>query len=191
MRATTIALTTSGLVAIALMAGCTGPPKGIEPIKDFEVGRYMGRWYEIARLDHWFERGLTDVTATYTLRHDGRVTVVNRGWDPQKQQWSQATGIARSRSQPDVGSLEVSFFQPFWGGYHIIRLDDDYRHALVCGQTRDYLWILARSPALGEATVRKLVESARKRGFATADLIFVSHGRAGQLGNQANGSQNP
>ena len=106
----------------------------------------------MARLDHSFERGLTRVTAEYTLNDNGTVSVVNRGWDERKQRWKEARGRALFRGDPSIGSLKVSFFGPFYGGYHVIALDrNGYLCSMVCGPSRSYLWILSREPALDDA----------------------------------------
>lgn len=158
------------------MAACTGELKGANVVSDFEIDRYLGTWYEIARLDHRFERGLTNVTANYTLRDDGGVRVVNRGFQTKKGEWDEAVGKAYFVDSPDVGRLKVSFFGPFYGGYNILELDiEDYQYALVAGPNRSYLWILARSPDLSEAIVQSLVEKARDLEFPVEKLIYVSH----------------
>lgn len=157
-------------------AGCVGIPDGAEPVRPFDLSRYLGGWYEIARLDHAFERGLTDVTAQYSLRDDGTVQVINRGYDPKTQKWKQAEGTARFIGDPRTGRLKVSFFGPFYGAYNIIALDrTHYAWALVCGPDTDYLWILARSPKLDDGVVENLLNIARKAGFDTEKLIWVTH----------------
>ncbi|HSQ70040.1 MAG TPA: lipocalin family protein, partial [Steroidobacteraceae bacterium] len=103
--------------ACACAAACGRVPEGIEPVSDFDIDRYLGTWFEIARLDHRFERGLTDITARYRLRDGGGVDVLNRGWDAAKGEWREAEGKARFVGSEDVASLEVSFFGPFYGGY--------------------------------------------------------------------------
>jgi apolipoprotein D and lipocalin family protein len=166
------------LGALATATGCTGVPEGVEPVRDFELERYLGTWYEIARLDHRFERGLEDVSATYTLRDDGSLTVRNRGFDPESGEWKEAVGHARPIGDPSVGSLEVSFFGPFYGGYHVIALDRaGYRDALVCGPSRDYLWILSRARTLAPERLAALVGVAREAGFPVDELIRVEHTR--------------
>lgn len=163
------------LICIAL-AGCAGVPSGIEPVDNFELHRYLGTWYEIARLDHSFERGLSNVSATYTMRRDGGVGVLNRGYDKQKGRWKQVEGKAYFVSEPTTGHLKVSFFGPFYGSYVIIALDrDQYSYALVCGPNRSYLWILARDTSLDPAVMAELVAQAKKRGFDTDALILVEH----------------
>ena len=141
---------------------------------DFELARYLGHWYEIARLDHSFERGLVNVTADYALKEDGRVRVVNRGYRPADDEWQAVEGVAAFVGATDVGRLKVSFFGPFYGGYNIIALDkESYQYALVCGPSRSYLWILAREPQLDAAVTEALVARARELGFATEALIMV------------------
>ena len=165
------------LAAAWLLAGCTGVPEGVTPVKGFQAERYLGTWYEIARLDHSFERGLTDVTATYRRRDDGGIDVRNRGYDPAEKTWHEAEGRAYFIASPDTASLKVSFFGPFYGGYHVMALDPDYRWAMVAGPNHDYLWILARSPGLPDPVMQGLARTARQAGFDPDELIMVSHGR--------------
>ncbi len=167
------------LPAIVVMAGCTGIPDGIRAVDGFDLERYYGTWYEVARLDHRFERGLSNVTATYGPREDGGVTVVNRGYDAGSGTWDEARGRAYLVAGPDVGRLKVSFFGPFFAGYNIIELDrPGYRYSMVTGPDRSYLWILSRTPELDPDTLKRLVDDAAKLGFATDDLIFVEHDAA-------------
>jgi apolipoprotein D and lipocalin family protein len=164
-----------------LCAACTGIPEGIEPVGEFEADRYLGRWYEIARLDHSFERGLTRVTADYERQDDGGISVVNRGYDRARGEWREARGRAYFLGDPAVASLKVSFFGPFYGGYHVIALDrKEYRWALISGPSRSFLWVLARTPTLPDATLEALVSRAAELAFPTEDLIFVD-----QIGAQA------
>ena len=163
-------------LALSLLSSCTGVPEGVSVVTEFEVERYLGTWYEIARLDHSFERGLSAVTANYSLREDGGVHVVNRGRSDETGEWDEAIGKAYFVGARDLGQLKVSFFGPFYGGYNIIELDKTgYQYSLVAGPNRDYLWILARTPQLAPATVQRLVDQANTLGFATNELIFVEH----------------
>jgi apolipoprotein D and lipocalin family protein len=158
------------------ISGCVGIPDNVTAVNGFEVKRYLGTWYEIARLDHSFERGLSNVTATYTLRDDGGMDVLNKGFDRKAGKWKQAKGRGYLVSASDVGRLKVSFFGPFYGGYNIIALDkEDYSYALVCGLNRSYLWILARDKKLEKETLQDLVGLAKNLGFQTDELIFVDH----------------
>jgi len=159
-----------------LLTGCVGAPNNVQPVKNFELQRYLGTWYEIARLDHSFERDLQQVTATYSLRDDGGIRVVNKGFNPKKNKWKEAIGKAFFVGDSDIGQLKVSFFGPFYGGYNIIELDKvNYQYALVCGPNLSYLWILARRPELNKSIVERLVAKANSLGFATDQLIFVKH----------------
>lgn len=163
------------LIACAVLAGCAQIPDGVEPIQGFDATRYLGTWYEVARLDHRFERGLSQVTATYTARDDGGIDVLNRGFDEAKGTWSEAQGRAKFLGPRDVGQLKVSFFGPFYGGYNIVDLDPAYSLSLVVGPDRSYLWILAREPNPPREAVDRLVARAKSLGFDTDALIYVSH----------------
>jgi apolipoprotein D and lipocalin family protein len=166
------------IALVALLAGCTGIPQGVTPVQGFQAERYLGAWYEIARLDHSFERGLSDVSATYTRRADGGIDVLNKGYDPAKGAWRQAEGRAYFLGAPDTASLKVSFFGPFYGGYHVMALDPDYRWAMVAGPSHDYFWILARTPSLPDELLDKLSRTAQEAGFDPSGLIRVSHSPA-------------
>jgi len=156
-----------------VLAGCTGTPEGVRPVNGFRLERYLGTWHEMARLDHSFERGLTVVSATCSPRPDGGVEVLNRGYDTAKGRWKEARGRAYFLDGPEVGSLKVSFFGPFCGGYHVFALDPDYRWVLVGGYDHDDLWILARERQLPEAVLKELLARARNAGSATDALIFT------------------
>lgn len=160
-------------VLCAALAGCAQSPEGVEPVRGFDASRYLGTWYEIARLDNSFERGLTRVTATYSAREDGGIDVLNRGYDAAKGKWSEAHGRAKFAGAKDVGQLKVSFFGPFYGGYNIVDLDPEYSLALVVGADRSYLWILSRTPHPPGAAVQRLVDRARALGFDVDKLVYV------------------
>jgi len=165
------------LTLLLLLAGCTGLPPGVTPVSGFQAERYLGTWYEIARLDHSFERGMSRVTAEYTRRDDGGLNVLNRGYVDADKAWKQATGKAYFVGSPDTGHLKVSFFGPFYGAYGIFELDkQDYRYAVVSGPDTSYLWLLARSPTLDATTQARLITRAAALGFDTSRLIFVEHG---------------
>lgn len=140
-----------------------------------EAERYLGKWYEIARLDHSFERGLEHISAEYNAREDGGIRVLNRGFDTHKQKWHEVEGQAKFVGARNVGQFKVSFFGPFYGGYNIIELDPNYQYAMVTSYNRNYLWILARSPNLAPEVRERLVNRARALGFATEQLIEVKH----------------
>jgi apolipoprotein D and lipocalin family protein len=163
-----------------LISSCTGIPDNVSPVSGFDVSRYLGTWYEIARLDHSFERGLGQVTAEYSLRDDGGIRVVNQGYDRAKQRWKRAEGRAYFIGAKDIGRLKVSFFGPFYGGYNIIDLDQEaYQYALVSGPDTSYLWILARQPQLDTAITERLLGKASGLGFDTSRIIFVEQESSG------------
>jgi apolipoprotein D and lipocalin family protein len=163
---------------LLLLAACTSVPEGITPVSPFQLDRYLGKWYEIARLDHSFERGLSDVSAQYRLQPDGSVEVVNRGYSAEKGAWKEAVGKALMLGDATQGSLKVSFFGPFYGGYHIAALDEhEYRWSLVVGPSRDYLWILSRERHLPPAVREQLLAKAKQLGFDISRLIWVGQDR--------------
>jgi len=164
------------LAVVSLLSACTGLPEGIEPVKNFEPERYLGTWYEIARLDHSFERGMNKVTADYSLREDGGLGVINRGYDTDSREWKEAEGKAYFVNSRDEGHLKVSFFGPFYGSYAIFELDrDKYQYAFIAGNSTDYLWLLARTPSISENVVQQFVDRSRSLGFPTEKLIYVDH----------------
>lgn len=163
----------AGAGALLSVACTTTPPKGVTPVEGFNAELYLGSWYEIARLDHRFERGLDHVTATYSKRDDGGLKVINRGFNVKKQRWQESIGKAYFTGSPSRAALKVSFFGPFYGGYNVIALDNDYQHALVCGPNRNYLWILSRSPQIDNSVKEALTKKARENGFDISKLIWV------------------
>ena len=166
------------LAAVFALSGCTSLPEGIDPVDDFELEPYLGTWYEIARLDHSFERGLSNVTANYSLRDDGGVSVLNRGYSSEKSRWDEAEGKAYFIGDPGVGRLKVSFFGPFYGAYNIFELGESYEYSMVAGPNRSYLWILAREPRLSQTMLDELLHKAELAGYDTSKLIFVEHDKA-------------
>jgi len=159
-----------------LLSSCTSIPDGLQAVTPFELQRYLGRWYEIARLDHSFERGLSQVTADYSLRADGGVRVINRGYSAANKEWKQAEGKAYFVGPADRGHLKVSFFGPFYGAYAVLDLDQaGYQYSLVSGPDRSYLWILARTRTLPPEVQERLLAKAAALGFDTRQLLFVTH----------------
>lgn len=157
-----------------LLTGCVGLPENVKPVDHFNADRYLGKWFEIARLDHSFERGLSKVNASYSLRDDGGIRVINRGYDAQKQQWKEAEGKAYFVNGKDQGYLKVSFFGPFYGAYVVVELDHEgYQYSLVSGPNKSYLWILSRTPQMNPEVQQHLVEKAAALGYDTGRLIFV------------------
>jgi apolipoprotein D and lipocalin family protein len=157
-----------------LLSACTGKPEGVKPVGGFDLDRYLGKWYEIARLDHSFERGLEKITAEYSLRDDGGVKVINQGFSADDGKWQQAEGKAYFVEQPDEGYLKVSFFGPFYGSYIIFELDkENYQYAFISGPDTSYLWLLSRTPSVSDELIEKFVNKANALGFDTDKLIYV------------------
>ena len=146
------------------------------PISSLDIYRYLGLWYEIARFDHSFERGMTDVTAEYLLRDDGKIDVINSGWKEGK--YKVADGKARQPDpEGDPAHLEVSFFLFFYSDYNVLMLDDDYQVALVGSGSPKYLWILSRTPAVSTDVLDTVLKEASDRGYDTSRLIWVDQNR--------------
>jgi apolipoprotein D and lipocalin family protein len=164
------------LLFICLLTGCVGIPENVKPVDNFRLEKYLGKWYEIARLDHSFERGLSRVTADYSMRPDGSVKVVNRGYSAKDGKWKEAAGKAYFVKEPDQGFLKVSFFGPFYGSYVVFALDhENYQYSLIAGPDKSYLWLLARSPKMNEDIKNDLIAKARAAGFDTNKLVYVNH----------------
>jgi apolipoprotein D and lipocalin family protein len=158
------------------MVGCTGTPEGIEPVKGFEKDKYLGKWYEIARLDHSFERGLDSVTAEYSLRPDGSIKVINRGRFSDTGLYDVAEGRAYFVGGEDTGHLKVSFFGPFYGSYVIFGLDkEDYQYAFVTSYNKSYLWLLSRTKEVDESLLNSFLSKAKELDYNIEELIFVDH----------------
>jgi apolipoprotein D and lipocalin family protein len=160
----------------SLFTGCTGIPKNVEPVSGFDLERYLGKWFEIARLDHSFERGLSRVTAEYTMREDGGVRVLNKGYSKTADEWDDAEGKAYFVEDATTGHLKVSFFGPFYASYVIAMLDkENYQYAFITGPDTSYLWLLARTPEVDETVRQAFMEFAQSKGFASEELIWVEH----------------
>lgn len=160
------------LISFSLFGCSVKPPNGITPVTNFELPRYLGTWYEIARIDNRFEKGLSQVSANYSLRDDGGVKVVNRGWNDERQKWEQSIGKAYFIKSPKDGALKVSFFGPFYGGYNIIKIDKEYQTALVVGGNKNYLWILSRSQKIPQKTLEEYISFAEDNGFDRGKIIL-------------------
>lgn len=164
------------LLASLLITGCSslGMPKSVQPVKGFELKNYLGTWYEIARLDHSFERGLTQVTAQYSMREDGGVKVVNRGFSKEDNQWDEAEGKAFFVESNEKGYLKVSFFGPFYGAYVVFDTDPKHQeYAFVTGPDTSYLWFLSRTPQVSEALKDQFIAQTNALGFDVSQLIWV------------------
>lgn len=154
---------------LCLLAGCSKPTVDNSVMNDFDLNRYLGSWYEIARFDHKFERGMEHTMATYTLRKDGKIDVLNTGMKNGKP--SEAKGVAKLTDTPSL--FRVSFWGPFYSDYRIMLLDDNYQYALVGSGGDDYLWILSRTPQISDEIKGLILAEAQKRGYDTYKLIWV------------------
>lgn len=148
-------------------------PSSVIPVSDFDLNRYLGKWYEVARIDNRFEKGLQRTQAEYSRAPNGSIRVENRGYDPRKREWQAATGKAKPVLGPDVGALKVAFFGPFYDGYNVVALDPKYRWAMVVGSQLDRFWILSRTPFLPQGVEERLVHQASAMGVPVERIIWV------------------
>mgnify|MGYP006304963547 FL=1 len=158
-----------------MLFGCARSTKNLSPVSPFDIEKYAGKWHEQVRYDHRFERGLSSVTAKYTITGDGKVSVLNRGYDREKGEWSSAKGTAKFKGSKNVGLLKVTFFRPFWGTYKIIYLDEEYQHAIVTGSSYKYFWMLTRKPDIERSKLEELIEKGIEFGFERNKMIIVKH----------------
>ena len=156
-------------LAAMFLSACDATEIDNSTVKSVDLNRYVGRWYEIAKFDHIFERGLDFAMANYTLREDGKIDVLNTGVKDGRAK--DAKGIAKTTNIS--GLLKVSFFGPFYSDYRILMLDTNYQYALVGGSNENYLWILSRTPKLDDATRSLILAEAEKRGYNTSKLVWV------------------
>ncbi len=145
----------------------------LDPVQSFDAQKYLGKWYEIARFDFKYEKNLSRVTAEYSLIGNGKIKVLNTGYDFIKGEWKQTVGKAKFAGPLNEGALKVSFFGPFYSAYTVIALDEDYSYALVAGANRKLLWILSRTPTIPDEIRARYLEIAQKAGFDTSLLIWT------------------
>ena len=165
-------------IAIALYSCGTTIPKNAKAVTNFDKSKYLGKWYEIARLDFKYEKGLNNVTAEYSLNNNGTIKVDNKGYDVKKEKWEQSIGKAKFVKTDDVGMLKVSFFGPFYAGYNVVAVEDNYKYALVVGENLKYMWILSRETTIPESIKADFLIKARESGFESSDLVWVKHDKA-------------
>ena len=159
-------------VAVAFVAGCaSGPAVDNSTVSALDLDRYLGTWYEIARFDHSFERGVEEAKAVYTLNKDGTVKVVNSGIKGGKPK----TAVGKGKRTDRPGLLRVSFFGPFYADYRVMMIDADYSCALVGSGGANYLWILSRTTSLPDVVKSAILAEATRRGYDTSKLIWVKH----------------
>ncbi len=168
---------TGGIFALAatalLLKSKRTIPRGLTAVENFDKAKYLGKWFEIARLDHRFEKNQTYVTAQYDLNNDGSIKVTNSGFDTIKNKERSIVGKARFVKDEHTGMLEVSFFGPFYSGYNVIAIDKDYKYALVAGKNRAYLWLLSREGSIPKTIINKYLKIAEDAGYDTSKLIWT------------------
>lgn len=162
---------------ILLINSCSSIPEKAKPVENFDVNRYLGVWYEIARFDFRFEKDLDNTSAQYQLDEDGNVMVLNSGYNFVKNKWTKADGLAKFRGNKDIAALKVSFFGPFYAGYNVVALDEQYQYALIAGKNLDYLWILSRTKTIPEEIKTEYITIAQEIGYDTSKLIWIKHDR--------------
>ncbi len=163
------------MIILTVFCSCASIPKGAAAVKPFDKERYLGKWYEIARLDFKFERNLNNTTADYSLNENGTIKVDNQGYNTVKKEWTQAIGKAKFVGDDKIAMLKVSFFGPFYSGYNVVALDEEYRYALVAGKNLDYLWILSREITIPDEIKARYLKVAEGIGYNTSDLVWVQH----------------
>ena len=156
-----------------IICSCTSIPRGATAVKPFDQEKYLGSWYEIARFDYRFEKNLNNVTATYSVKENGKIKVDNKGYNYKKEKWEESIGKAKPVSDPKEGRLKVSFFGPFYSGYNVIAIDKDYSYALVAGRNTNYLWFLSRQKTMPEDVKAEYIKVAKSIGYNTDKLVWV------------------
>lgn len=162
-------------IGIALYSCGGGIPKNAQAVTNFDSNKYLGKWYEIARLDYKWERDLDNVTAEYSLNEDKTIKVDNKGYNVKKDKWEQSVGKARFVKKDNIGMLKVSFFGPFYSGYNVVAIDPDYKYALVAGESLKYMWILSREKTIPESIKADFLIKAQEIGYNVTDLVWVKH----------------
>lgn len=163
------------ITSFFMLYSCATIPKGATAVTPFNKEKYLGKWYEIARLDFKFEKNLNNTTAEYSLRKDGKIKVDNNGYNVKTQKWKQAIGKAKFVGDENVAKLKVSFFGPFYSGYNVIAIDAEYKYALIFGKNTDYMWILSHETTIPENIKNDYLKIAKEIGYNTEELIWVEH----------------
>ena len=162
-------------VALFFVISCVEVPEGVTPVKKFKVKKFMGTWYEVARLDHRFERGMNSVIANYSIDREGVITIKNSGYMVRQRQWRYSEAKATLVDKTNTGFLKVSYIWPFYDPYVIFKVEPDYDYAFVCGRDRSFLWLLSRTEYVDQEVIDEFEEEAKKLGFDISELIYVSH----------------
>ncbi len=150
-------------------------PKNVKAVKNFKKEQYLGKWYEIARLDYFYERYLNNISAEYSLNSNGTIRVINKGYNYKKNKFEEARGEAKFVAADKEAKLKVTFFKPFYSGYNVIAIDNDYKNALVAGRNLNYLWLLSREKSMHPEIKETYLHIAQSYGYNTDKLIWVEH----------------
>lgn len=164
-------------IALLLYSCKSKIPEKAVAVTNFDKAKYLGNWYEIARLDYKWEKDLNNVTAEYSLNEDGTIKVDNKGYNVKKDKWEESIGKAKFVKKDNVGMLKVSFFGPFYSGYNVVAIDPDYKYALVAGESLKYMWILSRETSIPENIKLDYLRKAQEIGYDTSELVWVKQGQ--------------
>lgn len=164
-------------IALLLYSCKSKIPEKAVAVTNFDKAKYLGKWYEIARLDYKWEKNLNNVTAEYSLNENGTIKVDNKGYNVKKDKWEESIGKAKFVKKDNVGMLKVSFFGPFYSGYNVVAIDPDYKYALVAGESLKYMWILSRETSIPENIKLDYLRKAQEIGYDTSELVWVKHDR--------------
>lgn len=173
MKFKVITILLAGVLAGCVTYGKNTSQPAIVPVKHFKADRYLGKWYEVGRVENRFERGMIKTTAEYSLNNDGTIKVVNGGFDPAQNKYRDVTGKAKFTRGRDEAALKVSFFGPFYGAYNVVALDDNYQWAIVSGSSKKYFWVLSRKPNLTASLKAKAIAVAKDLGIDPQNIKWV------------------
>ncbi len=163
----------TAVVVACSFSSCVAIPKGVKAVRPFVKEKFLGTWYEIARFDFKFERGLSRVSATYTEKNTNTIRVDNKGYDYKNNKWKESIGKAKFVEDTNLGRLKVSFFGPFYAGYNVIAIDENYQYALIAGNNLNYLWILSRKKNIPEKVKNDYLAQAKAIGYDVNKLIWT------------------
>lgn len=158
------------ILILLLLTSCSGERVKLSKhrLDSFTIKRYLGEWQEVERIDNSFEKGLTGVTANYSIDEKNRIIVVNRGFNPDKEIYKEARGYIKTTNK--LGWFKVSFFRPFYGDYIVLDIDMNYEYALVGGGSSEYLWILSRNGKIPKKLRERFIEKAESMGYSYEKL---------------------
>jgi len=154
-----------------LFGGCSTTYAPLKTVEKVDVNRYLGTWYEIARFEHSFEVGCSNVSATYTLKSDNRINVLNQ-CQKENGTHSTAEGVAYATDE-SFAKLKVSFFRPFYGDYQILILDENYQYVVIGEPSRKYFWILSRTKTLDKSIEKEIVDKMPSLGYDASKLLWT------------------